>query len=55
MQQYTGNLYRRDPNINDIFNDNLYEDEPYKVYILYIYIYIIYICIYVHMYITYMY
>ena len=26
-QQYTENLYRRDPNINDIFNENLYEDE----------------------------
>ena len=26
-QQYTENLYRRDPKINDIFNDNLYEDE----------------------------
>ena len=28
-QQYTENLYRRDPNINDIFNENLYEDEPH--------------------------
>ena len=27
-QQYTENLFRRDPNINDIFNKNLYEDEP---------------------------
>ena len=27
-QQYTENLYRRDPNINDICNENLYEDEP---------------------------
>ena len=27
-QQYTENLYRRDPKINDIFNENLYEDEP---------------------------
>ena len=27
-QQYTEILYRRDPNINDIFNENLYEDEP---------------------------
>ena len=27
-QQYTENLYTRDPSINDIFNDNLYEDEP---------------------------
>ena len=27
-QQYTENLYKRDPNINDIFNENLYEDEP---------------------------
>ena len=26
-QQYTENLYRRDPNIN-IFIENLYEDEP---------------------------
>ena len=26
-QQYTENLYRRDLNINDIFNENLYEDE----------------------------
>ena len=23
-QQYTKNIYRRDPNINDIFNENLY-------------------------------
>ena len=27
-QQYTDNLYRKDHNINDIFNENLYEDEP---------------------------
>ena len=27
-QQYIENLYRKDPNINDIFNENLYEDEP---------------------------
>ena len=27
-QQYTENLYRRDPNINDIFNKNLYEEKP---------------------------
>ena len=27
-QHYTENLYRRDPNINDIFNEYLYEDEP---------------------------
>ena len=27
-QQYTENLYRKDPNINDILNENLYEDEP---------------------------
>ena len=27
-QQYTEYIYRRYPNINDIFNDNLYEDEP---------------------------
>ena len=27
-QQYTENIYRRDPKINDIFNENLYEDEP---------------------------
>ena len=27
-QKYSENLYRRDPNINDIFNENLYEDEP---------------------------
>ena len=27
-KQYTENLYRKDPNINDIFNENLYEDEP---------------------------
>ena len=27
-QQYKENIYRRDHNINDIFNDNLYEDEP---------------------------
>ena len=26
-QQYTENLYRRGPNINDIFNKNLYKDE----------------------------
>ena len=28
MELYTENLYRKDPNINDIFNENLYEDEP---------------------------
>ena len=28
LQQYKENLYRKDPNINDIFNENLYEDEP---------------------------
>ena len=27
-QQYTENIYRRYHNINDIFNENLYEDEP---------------------------
>ena len=27
-QLYTENQYRRDHNINDIFNENLYEDEP---------------------------
>ena len=27
LHQYTENLYKRDPNINDIFNENLYEDE----------------------------
>ena len=27
-QQYTENLCRRDPDINDIFYNNLYEDEP---------------------------
>ena len=27
-QKYIGNLYRRDPKINEIFNENLYEDEP---------------------------
>ena len=28
LQQYTENLYRRDTNINDIFNENLYEVKP---------------------------
>ena len=28
IQKYIENLYRRDPNINDIFNENIYEDEP---------------------------
>ena len=27
-KQYIENLYRKDLNINDIFNENLYEDEP---------------------------
>ena len=27
MATYIENLYRRYPNINDIFNENLYEDE----------------------------
>ena len=27
-QQYTGELYRRDPNATDSFNENIYEDEP---------------------------
>ena len=27
-KQYIENLYRRNPNINDIFNENLYEIEP---------------------------
>ena len=28
LQQYTENLYSKDPNINDIFNENLYKDKP---------------------------
>ena len=27
-QQYTEELYRRDPNATDSFNENIYEDEP---------------------------
>ena len=27
-QQYTEELYRRDPNATDSFNENMYEDEP---------------------------
>ena len=27
-QQYTEELYRRDPNARDSFNENIYEDEP---------------------------
>ena len=27
-QQYTEDLYRRDPNATDSFNENIYEDEP---------------------------
>ena len=27
-QQYTEELYRRDPNVTDSFNENIYEDEP---------------------------
>ena len=27
-QQYTEELYRRDPNVTDSFNEILYEDEP---------------------------
>ena len=27
-QQYTEELYRRDPNPTDSFNENIYEDEP---------------------------
>ena len=27
-QLYTAELYRRDPNVTDSFNENIYEDEP---------------------------
>ena len=27
-QQYTEELYRRDPNATDSFNEDIYEDEP---------------------------
>ena len=27
-QQYTEELYRRDPNATDSFNENIYEEEP---------------------------
>ena len=27
-QQYTEELYRKDPNATDSFNENIYEDEP---------------------------
>ena len=28
LDQYTEELYRRDQNVTDYFNENIYEDEP---------------------------